>query len=150
MLKAEKISFHICKITRQVIHTAIAYENITGRKLGITGEIGEVLVCKELGLKLLSNPIAAGFDAVNDNGKKFQIKTRRGKTDSPGARIGSFSKHKFDEAILAILDNNYNIVELYKATYRKLEPILKRHKKRNPTLHQFKRVASVIKFRRKK
>ncbi len=150
MLKAEIINSQICKITRKVIRTAIEYENITGRKLGVTGEIGEILVCKELALKILSNPIAAGFDAVDNKGKKFQIKTRRGNTNSPGARIGTFSSHSFNYAILAILDDKYNIAELYKITYKKLEPIIQRYKKRNPPLRQFKKGATRIKIQSKK
>ncbi len=150
MLKAEKINLSIYNVTRQAILAAIKYEKVTGRKLGITGEVGEILVCRELGLKLLSNPIAAGFDAIDDNSKKYQIKTRRGNTNSPGARIGTFAKYRFDYAILAILDHEYNIIELYKTTFKKLEPILQRYEKRNPPIRQFKNIATDARVKIKK
>ena len=136
------INSRVLNLVKQAIRAAIAYENMTGRKLGITGEVGEVLVCKSLGLALLLDQISPGIDAVDPkNGEKYQIKTRRGDTASPGARIGTFSKHKFDYAVLAILNEKYELVELYKTTAKKIEPILQRHKKRNPPLRQFKRVA---------
>jgi len=42
---------------------AIDYYNTTGKPLGITGEMGEYLVAKELGLKL-AQAREPGFDAV--------------------------------------------------------------------------------------
>lgn len=142
-----EINLSVQRVVDKAIKSAVEYEAVTGRKLGITGEVGEILVCKELGLNLLSDPIASGIDAIDHRGKTYQIKARRGNSDNPGARIGTFSKHKFDYAILAILDHKYNIVKLYKATFNKIEPILQRHKKRNPPLRQFKSVATPIKVK---
>jgi hypothetical protein len=144
------ISSEFKKIVSSVIISAIKYEKITGRKLGITGEIGEVLVCEKLKLKLLKNSIFPGYDAIDSQGYKYQIKTRRGNTNSPGARMGTFSSHSFNYAILAILDDKYNLVELYKITYKKLEPILKCYEKRNPPLRQFKKIATRIETQGKK
>lgn len=144
-----KISSAVDRTTKQAIRSAINYEKVTGRKLGITGEIGEILVCKELGLKLLADSIASGIDAIDNKGKTYQIKARRGNSDNSGARIGAFSKYKFDYAVLAILDHKYNIIELYKVTFKKIKPILQLYKKRNPPLRQFKNVATLIKLREK-
>lgn len=134
----------INNIIAQAVSAAIKYEKLTaGRKLGITGEVGEVLVCDKLKLKL-ADPRTSGYDALDNKGKKYQIKTRRGNTDSPGARMGTFAKHEFDYAVLAILDHGYNLVELYKAPYENLKSIIEGHRRRNPTLREFKNVAKSI------
>lgn len=139
--KTTHITPLIKKIVSRVIHVAIAYEKIMGRKLGVTGEIGEVLVCEKLKLKLLVDPINPGFDAINNKGTKFQIKTNRSKSENPGARIGTFSKHKFDYAILVILNRNYEITEIYKVDYKTLAPFIRRAPRRNPRISDFKKIA---------
>ncbi len=127
-------------IISAVIKSAIKYEKLTGRKLGITGEIGEFLVCKKLKLKFLKNPQVAGHDAVDTRGKKYQIKSRR--VSHQKGRIGRFSKHKFDFAILVVLDENYKILEIWKTSYKKLKPILDRNIK--PGFSQFKSISDRI------
>lgn len=130
------------KIISAVIKSAIDYEESTGRKLGITGEIGEWLVCgiEELGLTLNTDPQVPGYDALDKNGKKYQIKSRR--VDHNGGKIGKFSKHKFDFAILVILDENYKISEVYKTSYKKLESILGIN--RSPSFSKFKKISERI------
>jgi len=130
------------KVVGVVIQSAINYGKVTGRKLGITGEIGEVLVCDKLKFKLLADPITSGYDAVDNKGKKYQIKTRRGNSNK--GRVGRFSNHKFDYAILAILDEGYKLKELYQVPFKKLEPVLRKHLRRNPSLLEFKKVADKI------
>lgn len=91
-----KISSRILKVTKQAIKAALAYEKETNRVLGITGEIGEILACHKLKLDLLSDGINPGFDATDDNDKRYQIKAKRTrkKGGNPTGNIGSFSKHK--------------------------------------------------------
>ena len=137
------ITSKIKKIISTASKVAIEYEKLTGRKLGITGEIGEVLVCDKLKLKLLANPLSAGYDAIDKICKRYQIKTRR--VEHGRSRIGRFSKYAFDYAILAILDRNYKILELWRAEFEKLKPILDRQRRRNPSLREFKKVSKRIK-----
>lgn len=147
-MKTIPITSKIKKVVIDVIRIAILYEKLTGRKLGITGEVGEILVCshkkfKPLGLKLLSDPISAGYDAVDKRGNCYQIKARRGgKTNA--ARLSRFSNHKFHFAVLAIFDKNYKIKELWQVSYKKLLPIIQKCTHRNPSLGQFKRAAKQI------
>ncbi len=126
------------------IKAAITYEKVSGRKLGITGEVGEIIVCSRLKLNLLSNPISAGYDAVDTRGNKYQIKARRGGSSNPGAKIGSFSKHKFDYAVLVILDDNYKLVAMYKVSYKKILPVIESSKRRAPTLRKFIKLSQKI------
>ena len=133
----------------KAISASLDYEAATNgkRKLGITAEIGEVLACHKLGLRLSVNARSEGFDAIDKDGLLVQIKSRR--SESKGlprdmGRIGSFSKHPFDYALLVLLDNNYRLCEIWRAEYKKLKPIIDKQKRRNPNLASFKRVAKKI------
>ena len=140
-----EITPQIRNAVKKAAEAATAYENLTNRKLGITGEIGEVLVCDALNLRLLSDPLSAGFDAINQSGtKKYQIKSRR--SNHARGRIGRFSEHRFDYAILAILDVNYSLVQLYQVSEKDLLPILNAQPRRNPSFRQFKRIAKEMRL----
>ena len=115
---------------------------MTGRKLGITGEVGEILVCKKLNLNLLKNDIAAGYDALDSGGRRYQIKTRKGDPDK--GRLSRFSKHEFDYVVLAVLDKEYNIVELWQTTFEEIKPVIDKTKRRNPSLSDFKKIGEKI------
>jgi len=136
------ITKELLAVTNAAIRVALRYEKASGRKLGITGEVAEILVCDKLGLKLLRNPISTGYDALDDKGKRYQIKSKR--VINNEGRMGSFSKHKFDFAVLVIFDEKYKIVGIWKATYKKLLPIIERHKRRNPSIREFKNIAKCV------
>ncbi|MFC1913138.1 hypothetical protein ACFLX7_02980 [Chloroflexota bacterium] len=131
------------------IQAAIEYESATGgsRKLGITGEVGEVLICHELGLHLARDPRSEGYDAVDDSSKLVQIKTRRSETeDTPkkAGRLSKFSEHEYDYALLGILDSQYRLIQIWRADYEVIDPIVRIQKRRNPALSTFIRVATQI------
>ncbi len=108
-----KITTEIMTSVNSVAEQARAYEQITGRRMPITSEVGEVLVCYHLKLDLVKNAINQSFDAFDKDGKKVQIKTRR---EGPGSqRTGNFYSRDFDYALLAILDDQYRLKEVYKA-----------------------------------
>lgn len=128
---------------RKVITAAVAYQKVTGRKLGISGEVGELLAAKYLRLRLMKNNIEAGFDAYDRDGKKVQIKSRRsesGPIPKSSGRLGTFSKHPFDYTVFVILSDKYDVLEIWKAEYKALEALVQKHKRRNPTIHEFKKV----------
>lgn len=150
-IKPETITIDngIERTTKSVIKAAIEYENRTQRKLGITGEIGEVLVCIHLGLKLLRNPRTEGYDAIDKKGRRVQIKVRRSETGdrvNEGGRISRFSNHEFDYALLGLLNKKYELYKLYQVAYRKLEPIIQneQNEKRGITIKSFLKVADDI------
>lgn len=67
---------------------AVEYHALTGRPLGITGEVGEYEAARLLGLEL-APARTAGYDAHDASGHKYQVKTRRilslnGKIESVG------------------------------------------------------------------
>ena len=133
----------------KTIEAAIEYEQSTEgtRKMGITGEVGEVLACHQLNLLLCMDSRSQGYDAIDSDGRKVQIKTRRSET--PGlpkdfGRISTFSKHPFDYAILVMLDNSYRPVELWQAEYDAVAPLIEKQKRRNPGLGAFKKLSKRI------
>jgi len=147
--KTIKIDNKLIDIIKSAIGVALEYEAATKgkRKLGITGEVGEVLACRQLGLKLVLDSRSEGFDAVDKNGLKVQIKTRRSESQglpSDSGRTSSFSKHHFDYALLVLLDSKYELCEIWRSEHDKLIPIIEKQKRRNPPLSSFKQVAQRI------
>ncbi len=61
------------ELINQVKVIAKEYHNLTGRPLGITGEVAEYEAAKLLHLEL-SKVRQAGYDATRSDGRKVQIK----------------------------------------------------------------------------
>jgi hypothetical protein len=143
-MKTIKINSSILRAVKNAISAALEYEKLTGRKLGITGEIGEVFVCKKFKLKLLQDPLSVGYDAIDNKGKHYQIKSRRAVNWERRylGKVGKFSKHKFDYAVLVIMDKEYKPKEWRRVSYKKLAPILRR--RQSPSIREFIRNADKI------
>lgn len=95
------------------------YYVLTGRPLGITGEIAEYEAARLLGLKL-SSARQAGYDAteiVDDKARTLQIKGRCLPLGcSPGQRLGSIRVEKqWDAVLMVLLDASFNAVEIWEA-----------------------------------
>src|SRR3546814_9951204 len=67
------------EILERARQAAIEYYELTGKPLGITGEVGEYLAAKILGLQL-ADARAPGYDATDDRGRRIQIKADRKST----------------------------------------------------------------------
>ena len=144
-IKTLAVSDAVMDAVASVVKAELVYQRATncGRKFGITGEVGEILVCRALDLKLVENPRSEGFDAVDTKGRCVQIKTRRGESgDLPkdGGRLSKFSAHECDYALLGILNNEHKLVAVWKADFAKLRPIILKHNRANPTIRQFKSI----------
>ena len=132
------------------IKAAVDYEEATGRKLGITGEVGEILVCHRLGLRLVKASGAAGFDAIDTQRNRVQIKTRR---DSKGGAInsvgtvGKFTNFDFDYALYAELDTGFEVSSIYKIERDALPSLIKR-KDNALTVHDFRKYGREV-FKKK-
>lgn len=90
--------------------TAKRYYALTGKPLGITGEVGEYEAARLLGLTLL-DARSPGYDAIDAQGRRIQIKTRMydpGKALG-GQRMGAIKAASiFDEVMLVMLDMDYS------------------------------------------
>ena len=149
MAEAININSKAIGTIRKAIDIALTYEKVMcfNRRLGITAEIGEILACHELGLRLMKDSRTSGYDAIDNDGFLIQIKSRKSESKGlprNGGRTGSFSKHRFDYALLVLLDNRYQLCEIWRAEYKKIKPIIDKQKRRNPSLASFKRIATKI------
>lgn len=111
---------NIVKILAKAKRLAQRYRNLTGKPLGITGEVAEYEAYRLLGVEL-TPARQAGYDATeihNGQIRRIQIKGRCIlKGSSPGQRIGSIDiKKEFDAVLLVLLDENYEATEIYEAT----------------------------------
>ena len=118
------------EIIPQIKALAIEYYKITGKPLGVTGEIGEYEAAKILNLEL-QEARTAGYDAIryiDGRKERIQIKSRRIGTDSkPSQRIGSISlNHEWDKVMLIILDELFTAIEIYEADRSAIEKALKK------------------------
>lgn len=109
----------IKEILAQAKELAKRYKNITGKPLGITGEIAEFTVADLLELEL-SQARQAGYDAIQHvSGKtiKVQIKGRcLPEKYNPGSRVGSIRlDHEWDIVMLIIMDEDLEAVEIYES-----------------------------------
>jgi len=134
---------------KSAIDAALQYETITQgkRKLGITGEVGELLVCRQLGLRLVLDSRSEGFDAIDKDGLRVEIKARRSESKGlprDAGRTSRFSEHEFDYALLGLLDHEYELCQIWRADYNKLNPVISKQKRRDPSLSSFKHVAERI------
>lgn len=101
------------------------YRDLTGKPLGITGEVAEFAAAKIFNLEL-STARQSGYDAIRRrHGKdiKIQIKGRYipGKA-KPGQRIGRIKLDKdWDIVMLVLLDEDFEVLSVYEAERQAIE-----------------------------
>ena len=107
-------------ILADVKKLAVEYYDLTGKPLGVSGEIAEFEGAEKLGLEL-TEVRTPGYDATRRRGRrteKIQIKGRR--QTGPPLHKGTVSKidldKPFDTVMLVLMDARYNAVEIWEAT----------------------------------
>jgi hypothetical protein len=95
------------------------YRVVTGRPLGITGEIAEFEAVRLLRLTL-SPARQPGFDAIRTEGGRtirYQVKGRVVFRDSkPGQMVGAIKlEHPWDRVLLVLLDEDLIPTEIFEA-----------------------------------
>ena len=105
------------EILAEVKALAVEYHELTGKPLGVTGEIGEFEAAEKIGLKL-GAARSAGYDALRSRGtwRKVQIKSR---WKSDGKNWGRVSKiditKEFDSVMLVLMHADYEVREIWEA-----------------------------------
>ena len=77
------------------------------------GDYAEWLVAKVLGLELATNS-SAGYDGIDSEGQKFQIKGRRINRENKSRQLSAIrnlEEKDFDQLAAVIFDENYEIVD---------------------------------------
>jgi hypothetical protein len=102
------------------------YRALTGRPLGITGEVGELCAAELVGLKLMG-PRCPGYDATDSDGRRIQIKTRCILPGAkPGQRLGRIKfDHPWDSVFLVLLDDDLEPLHIYAASRKVVAAALK-------------------------
>jgi hypothetical protein len=109
-------------ILAQAKKLAQEYRVVTGKPLGITGEVAEYEAARLLGVQL-TPARHAGYDATDSEGRRFQIKGRCLLPGcKPSQRLGSIDIDKeFDAVLMVLVDENFDAFEIYEA---KPEPVV--------------------------
>lgn len=110
---------NVLQVLREAKRLARRYRELTGKPLGITGEIAEYEAARLLDLEL-AVARTAGYDAVevvNGMPRKLQIKGRCMLNGcKPGQRLGSIrGEHEWDAVLMVLLDENLNATAIYEA-----------------------------------
>lgn len=158
MIETFDIKNKIVLKINQVINIALEYERYFDyeRKLGITGEIGEILACFYFDLKLVKNNRNEGFDAIDENQNRIQIKSVRkepkkgDKTNLRAGRTSRFSEHEFDYCLLLLFNQKYELKEVWKANFKELKNAIEKQKRRNPSIKEFIKYAKQVEIPKKK
>jgi hypothetical protein len=121
-------SKRLFKLIGEVKPLALEYYELTGRPLGITGEIAEHEAARILNIELLPAR-QSGHDAIRttaDGKQLLQIKGRRLTSASkPGQRLGRIDLEKeWDAVLLVILDECYSPTAIYEADRRAVRDAL--------------------------
>lgn len=143
----------VFQILRDAKLLARRYYHITGKPLGVTGEVAEFEAARILNLEL-ELARQAGYDATGTRDGltlKIQIKGRYFPNRKlRGGRLGSIDlKQPFDTVLLVLLDAEYNAFQIYEASRRAVETLLTRpgSKARNERgsvgISQFKAISSL-------
>ena len=118
----------IAEILADAKSLAKKYRKLTGKPLGITGEVAEFSAAQILGLEL-AEARQSGYDAIrNENGKvtKIQIKGRCIPSNAkPGQRLGSIQLDKeWDTVLLVLMDEDLEVVSMFEAARPDIERAL--------------------------
>ena len=110
----------IAEILNEAKSLAKKYRKVTGKPLGITGEVAEFSAAQILGLEL-AEARQSGYDAIRrKDGKetKIQIRGRCVLANAkPGQRLGSIRLDKeWDTVLLVLMDEELEVLRMYEAT----------------------------------
>jgi hypothetical protein len=145
----------IKEILATVKPLAAEYYRLTGKPLGVTGEVAEYVAAERLKL-ILVPPRTAGHDAIrktSQGNERIQIKGRAfGEDSRPSQRLGKIKPGAACDKVLLVLLNNATLepVTMWEAPYaavvaRLAEPGSKARNERGAmSVHDFKKIAEPI------
>lgn len=102
------------------------YYELTGKPLGITGEVGEYLVAQKLRLDLMP-PRTEGYDAVAGDGSRIEIKSRAldMKKSLSGQRLSRINlSYDWDKLLMLLMDQKFVAHRIYEACREDIEAAL--------------------------
>jgi hypothetical protein len=105
------------------------YRALTGKPLGITGEVAEYEAARILGLEL-APARQAGYDAIEKIGRKVRRLQIKGRcvlsTSKSSQRLSKLDITKdWDAVLMVLLDENFDATEIYEASRKAVIAALK-------------------------
>lgn len=133
---------------------AAEYYRLTGKPLGVTGEVAEFVAAETLGLEL-APPRAHGYDAIRetaDGKQRIQIKGRAyGEQSKPSQRLGTIKRGSPCDGVLLVLLDNRTLEprEMWEAPIAAVEdrlalPGSKARARGALSVREFKRLARLV------
>ena len=116
------------KLLAEVKRLAKEYRELTGRPLGVTGEVAEYEAARLLDVEL--SPVRqAGYDAIREaplGAQRLQIKGRCVLPGSkPSQRVGGIKlENEWDVVVLVLLDETFEATAIYEADRPAVEAAL--------------------------
>ena len=108
-MKEKEAARRVHDILAQAKTLGAEYYRLTGKPLGVTGEVAEYVAAEALGLEL-APARTEGYDAIRRTGKgkqRIQIKGRAyGPDAKPGQRLGTIKRGSPCDAVLLVLLDN--------------------------------------------
>jgi hypothetical protein len=144
----------VISLLKRAKRIAKQYRRLTGRPLGITGEVAEVAAVEALKLKMA--PVRQdGFDATRRRGSKLERLQIKGRCildpSKPGGRAPSIKfNHPWDVVLLVLLDQDLELTEIYEARRRAVKRFLTkpgskaRNERGSMAVEQFKRIGKRV------
>lgn len=106
---SDKDTLRVREILATVKPLAAEYYRLTGKPLGVTGEVAEYVAAETLGL-VLADARTPGYDAIRQTAggpERIQIKGRAyGEDAKPGQRISRIKTDAACDAVLLVLLDN--------------------------------------------
>jgi hypothetical protein len=104
------------KVIEDAKRLAKQYRELTGKPLGVTGEVGEFIAAELMELKL-TGARQPGYDAIAPDGRRIQVKARCIlPTSKKSQHLGSIRlKHQWDTVMLILLNGDFKPLEIYEA-----------------------------------
>jgi hypothetical protein len=148
----ETVEAHrVREILASVRDLAVEYYRLTGKPLGVTGEVAEYVAADTLDLEL-APPRTKGYDAIRqtaDGPQRVQIKGRAfGDDAKPSQRVGTIKRGAPCDAVLLVLLNNKTLEprEMWEASMADVEtrlamPGSKARDRGSLGVREFKRLA---------
>lgn len=114
-------------IIAEAAKLAKQYRELTGKPLGITGEVGEYLAAELLGLKL-TDARCPGFDVIAPDGRRIQVKTRCLPAEAKlSQRLGRIKLDcEWDSVMLVLINDDFEPTAIYEALRSEVERELKK------------------------
>lgn len=143
----------VVELLRQAKLIAVRYRQLTGKLLGITGEVAEFEAAAILGMDLHAAR-TAGYDATEmRDGKPVRVQIKGRCIADPKrvtGRVGKIDlRQPFDTVLLVLLDMDLNALAMYEAERADVEALLTKpgSKARNDRgsvgISQFKAISTV-------